>query len=419
MKKNIFITAILLCSLFFSGCYDTVFYDVRNDVAPEKATVSGNITSITRYTVGGSEYLVLIANDGIKYKDASVSEHGAWVTLSEAALPAKLHSYEYFSETHEGEQMLKVLADESTLYVVSAAYENDYSIGTTVPSAIKLYAIQVTDWASITSDSWTTIIGSDDSDTYFPLYVYDDYYFSAFSVFQTNSPMPAHRKVYLRTGDVDAHDKDYKTVAYYELSGLSAPTSISVTTQDVTLGLSDNNCASSAVYFNDEVLFFNSIASTTNETFDDEATYFYFSVNDKINHSTIYHSASAGSYESTSLDAGYTVSALATCSDVLLVGRGNFSSSSTSSSSGGIKKTSLTDGVPGTAFIDFETNASFQISSSYYVTALINATPDLSELESDLYAAITYIGSGTSTSVSSSNKGLWSYYPDRGNWNRE
>ena len=97
----------------------------------------------------------------------------------------------------------------------------------------------------------------------------------------------------------------------------------------------------------------------------------------------------------------------------------SFLISSSSTVSGGIRRTSLTDGRPGTELIDFDTNASFQISTAYYVTALINTTPDKNEEDSNLYAAITYMGTGTSTSVSAKNKGLWSYYPKRGNWNRE
>ena len=39
----------------------------------------------------------------------------------------------------------------------------------------------------------------------------------------------------------------------------------------------------------------------------------------------------------------------------------------------------------------------------------------LKEIDSDLYASISFAG----TSLNFSNIGLWSYYPDRGNWNRE
>ncbi|MBR1638522.1 MAG: hypothetical protein IJ688_03960 [Treponema sp.] len=412
MKKNIFFTSLLLVSIFFAGCFDPVFYDIRNDVAPEEATVSGNITSITRYTVNGDEYLVLSADKGLRYKAVEDNFHGAWKDIPSAQLPYTEHSYDYFSETHNGQQLLKVLADSKTLYLLTASYKNDTALGTTVIDKIKLYGAQIQDWASVSSDSWTEIIGDDDSSTYFPTYTYSYYNYTAFSVFQTNAPQKDHRKVFIRTGDVNAYSDDYTSISYYELDGTKAPSEIEVTPEEVANKSSSTNCAYSAVWFDGKVLFFNSKASTTNETYDDEASHFYYSSS-----STVYHSDEAGSVASDTLSAGEYVSALMTCSDALIIGRGNFSSST--SSNGGLKKTSLEAGIPGASLIDFETNASFQITSSYYVTALLNATPDKSELESDLYAAITYKGSGTSTSVSANNKGLWSYYPDRGNWNRE
>ena len=82
--------------------------------------------------------------------------------------------------------------------------------------------------------------------------------------------------------------------------------------------------------------------------------------------------------------------------------------------SSGIKKARLTAGVPG-EMLSFNTNAQFQITSNYIVLSLVNATPEKDELESSLYASITFAG----TSYNFDNIGLWSYYPSRGNWNRE
>ena len=45
--------------------------------------------------------------------------------------------------------------------------------------------------------------------------------------------------------------------------------------------------------------------------------------------------------------------------------------------------------------------------------------PSKTEEEASLYATITFRGTGTSSSASFNNVGLWSYYSSRGNWNRE
>jgi hypothetical protein len=51
--------------------------------------------------------------------------------------------------------------------------------------------------------------------------------------------------------------------------------------------------------------------------------------------------------------------------------------------------------------------------------SLLCADPSKTEAQSSLYATITYRGAGTSSSATPANIGLWSYYPLRGNWNRE
>ena len=85
---------------------------------------------------------------------------------------------------------------------------------------------------------------------------------------------------------------------------------------------------------------------------------------------------------------------------------------------GGITKSDLNNGVP-TGTTKFKTNAESQITSGYHVYALLNANPAEAELASALYAAIGIAGTGSSTGVAYSSIGLWSYYPSRGNWNRE
>ena len=72
MKKINKITTILFLPLLmiFSSCFDPIFYEVRRDVAPESATVSGNIGQITRFTMNGEEYLFLSADGGLRYKKA-------------------------------------------------------------------------------------------------------------------------------------------------------------------------------------------------------------------------------------------------------------------------------------------------------------------------------------------------------------
>lgn len=406
MKKRIFFTAILSATIFFAGCYNEVFYDIMQDVAPEDATVSGNISAITRYTVSETEYLVVNADSGLRYKKALDSGHGNWKTLGGDKLPFDFHSYDYFSAKHNGEQLIKILADETTLYLVTVSYKNDDSEGISAPTVVKLYGAEISDWDAVEKASWTEIIGEAESSEYFNFAKSDTYYYTTlFGIFQTNAPQKAHRRAYIRAGNSDA--------TYYELSGTSTPSAISVTPQEVQNGKSSTNRAQSAVWFGAGVLFFNATASTTNETYKEDATCFYYA-----DGKTVYHSKEAGAFEKDTVNADAAVSALMTCADALIIGRGDFSTSSSTTSSGGLKKTSLKDGVPGTSLEDFKTNAKTKF-NSYHIISLLNATPDKTEAESDMYTSITFRGTGSTSGGSAKNIGLWSYYPDRGNWNRE
>lgn len=408
MKKRIFFTAVLSATIFFAGCYNEVFYDIMQDVAPEDATVSGNISAITRYTVSETEYLVVNADSGLRYKKALDSGHGNWKTLGGDKLPFDFHSYDYFDAKHNGEQLIKILADETTLYLVTVSYENDDSEGISAPTVVKLYGAEISDWDAVEKASWTKIIGEEESSEYFNFAKSDTYYYTTlFGIFQTNAPQKAHRRAYIRVGNSNA--------TYYELSGTASPQlKEDVKTQEVQNGKSSTNRAQSVVWFGEDPLFFNATASTTNETYNENATYFYYA-----DGKTVYHSKEAGAVENDTVNADAAVSALMTCADALIIGRGDFSTSSSTTSSGGLKKTSLDkDGVPGTSLEDFKTNAKTKF-NSYHIISLLNATPGETEAKSDMYTSITFRGTGSTSGGSAKNIGLWSYYRDRGNWNRE
>ncbi|WP_074931451.1 hypothetical protein [Treponema bryantii] len=382
--------------LLFTGCWSPIYEAIREDVKPEDPTVSGNIGTITRYTAGGTEYLFLAADDGLRYKQKDKNSHGEWGTYS---IPFGLHSYDFDSSSHSGEQILSVLANSTTLYLVTAVYEHTSTEGLSYPSNIKLWG--KTDG----NDSWTLI--TENNSDLFPV-TYNSsstYYDSNFRVFQTNAPQKAHREAFIR-----AYDSENSAYKYYKLNGLSVPAEITIATSSIIdpEPSSDEGytpVASSAAYFNGEVKFFTSPVSTTNETYTTDATYCYYTNGD----SSIYYTN--GSTTKKSDTSGDTViSALATCADSILVGYGK----SSTGTSGGIDRILLTDGVPG-AIAAFETNAQFQITSSYMVLALVNASPEKKEIESSLYASITFAGA----SYNFDNVGLWSYYPERGNWNRE
>lgn len=418
MKKIKFILSIsILLSFVFTGCFNPVFYEVRKDVPPEKATINGPISSITRYSVGNKEYLVTTANDGIKYKLYDNHSHGGWIDYNSNQLPFNLPKYDYFDAELNGEQIIKVLADSDTLYLVSATYRTD--LGILTPDVVSIWAIQIqptedgNGWRPNAKSDWRCIL-RDTEKRYFKFYA-DNYYHiyhSAFNIFQTNSPIKSHRNVYLRCGKASSEIQSLRPTTYYKLNGLNEnfiSNPITITPFDAST--SEIN---SAAYFNGEILFFNSQAVTTNETYTNDATYFYYGVN-----SELFYNENAGSKASVkkALDAKQIISSITFTNNAILIGRGRFDAEVlTSTGQGGIAKTTVTNGVPGSSLVSFTTNAEFQITNAYYVPVLFNATPDRNELDSYLYASVVIIGADAQNS---DNVGLWSYYPQRGNWNRE
>ena len=397
-KTNKIITALFLpLIMLFSSCFEPIFYEIRKDVEPESATVSGNIGQITRFTMNGEEYLFLSADKGLRYKKTENQTHGSWATMS---LPFSLMSYNYDDTTMVDYQLSGVFADSTTLYLVAIPYTTNTSDSTTNPGTPKI-------WASATPDdvkSWDIIdMGSDISFSY-SQDKSTELYSSLFYFFQTNAPQKAHRHVYFRTY-TKAENEESKSYKYFEFNGKAKPTEI--TTEALANIVGSGTSANSAAYFDGGIKFYSSKVVVTDETYDADAEHAYYA-----DGTYLYYSSTDGYKRS--CNASRMISALAVTEDSILMGLGNLTSKS--EAYGGIKRVLLTDGIPADTTSNFDSNADFQITSSYKVLALLNATPDKKESESALYATITcsYNSSGLEA-----NKGLWSYYPARANWNRE
>ena len=398
MKKINKITTILFHPLLmiFSSCFDPIFYEVRRDVAPESATVSGNIGQITRFTMNGEEYLFLSADGGLRYKKADNETHGSWATMS---VPFSLSSFDFDNTGFNGKQLIGVFANSDTLYLVAAPYKTTGSEGTTNPTTLDIWASQKPDVLS----SWVHLNAEECSP-----YLYNstkEVYYSDFAFFQTNAPQKEHRHVYICTKDATSG-----SYIYFELVGTKDPSENPVTISKVEDGNIDSRVYSAA-WFNDEVKYFNSKTVTTDETKNSEANYIFYADGYTLKYKTKDNYSSDWEKSCT---AGTVISALAVTNDSILIGMGDLTS--TTSDAGGITRV-LRDleGKPLDTTSDFTTNADFQITSIYKVLTLLNATPDKTEEESALYTSITF----SSYSGLHDNIGLWSYYPARGNWNRE
>lgn len=430
--KTIISCLIFTASITFSSCFNPVFYQVINDVESEEPTVSGPINSISRYTASGKELLILAGDHpedakqrGLRYKLADQNEHGCWKTYPISDLPFELHKYDYYGkQNHTGEQIIKVLADKDYVYLVTAEYENNDSEGTACPKKIHIWTAKLTldENNNIESDKtiWTDICKSDEPN-YLPTYMYDSKSFSAFNVFCTNSVNPEHRFAYIRSGG--GNNPDYAAVTLYKLNGNATPKKIPTFT---AIDDDDSKIINSAVYYpmkeaTDGVIFLNAYAAVTDETKTTAPKRFYFSSKDTIKYSDdSIKEIGDNSIRSSNIKAGQKILSIAINKDSLILGKGDLTASTSANGTGGLERVLLSDsGIPNSSLANFETNAKTQIMSSYFVTCLLSVDPEKAESDNAIYAAIEFIGTGSSSTVSFKNVGLWSYYAERNCWNRE
>lgn len=407
--KSLSICCIFSLSLMFTSCWDPIFHDLRKDVKPEKPTVSGNIAAITRYTVGGKEFLMVSADDGLRYKDAENEAHGSWSTYS---LPFNLAKFNFDNTSINGQQLLTVLSSSDTVYIVSAEFRTTGSEGITLPSKINIWGKKIAiDDGSLSSDGeWVNITDKLATD-YFPVSydIYTGIVETKFNFFQTNTPMAAHRHAYFCTYNSDSEEYNY-----YELKGTDVPVRLSIANaQDSTeAAAKDSGRIYSAAFYKGAIRFFTSKTAYTDETYTNEAQRLYYY---EYNNSESKHTLVCLTDDNKKVlinDIGAKVSAIMPCADSILLGLGDILAGG---GAGGIKKIKITNGEPETSFSDFTTNADFQITEGYLVLSMINATPQKNETESAIYASVTFF----SHNGVYENVGLWSYYPGRGNWNRE
>lgn len=361
MKKILKTLALSLLFIpFIAGCKAPVFYEIMRDVAPEEATVNGVITSITRYKSGTEEKLVTFSSDGLIWKDKDGTAHGQW-----SCFP---------NSNQLSGKIIKTAADSSNLYVVTITFHEDVEKGLNLPDPATLWCYNNGIWDKVKN---TPKLNPGN-----------------FNIFCTNDVDKSKRSAYLRIDN-----------EVYKLSGKTF-NETNPTEGNFNSVVSGGNSGG-----NSSDIFFESTASVKNEN------YIYWGEGSKLYYSNDTSNPKAEGKKKLALDAGTDISCLAVTSDSILIGRGDFSNSLISK--GGIAKTSLTNGVPGNSLESFSTNATSQLASVYQIYTLLVANPEVTELEASIYASMGFKGSGSSTSVSYDNIGLWSYYPERGNWNRE
>lgn len=480
MKKIIIGVFVLAVSLFgFTGCYDAIYQNIRDEIELTTQKMPGFINNIARYNNGDEQYLFL-TNGVIKYKNAKAAEHGKWKELSGDGLPGSVH-YVFEDTKFKGFYFSKIIADQKYVYALGFEPSYDTDNSRNVPKELKVYYTEPVLENGQLKMTWNKIeMLSAEINNYQNKIdkIDDDNYGMAISchLFGTNSVNPEHRVAFLRVGGGSPYlgNSRNESSSLYKLNGGDFEDVASITSENKENSDAGDFIYSefdldtlSVVYFGGKYHFMNYLNAETNEGTTDsegnirsEPTYVYFGDYGK----NLYY-FSVDSYNETykkmfkypraeyrltdevkkivtapadfllENDAthGYlkdvsdsNVISIAVTSDSLLLGTGSNRSYNSSASNGsgavGIKIDQST-GKPAKKTDSFETNVGSVMRDPYIVRALLAVDPSKKETETSIYSSMDYIYTATSAGASSTNRGLWAYYPkadgSKGEWNRE
>lgn len=477
MKKIIIGVFVLAVSLFgFTGCYDAIYQNIRDEIELTTQKMPGFINNIARYNNGDEQYLFL-TNGVIKYKNAKYAEHGKWQELSGNGLPGSVH-YVFEDTKFKGFYFSKIIADQKYVYALGFEPTYDTDNSRNVPKELKVYYTEPVLENGQLKMTWNEIKTlSEEINKYQNEIdkIDDDNYGMAISchLFGTNSVNPEHRVAFLRVGGGSPYlgnARNEKSVLY-RLDGETINPEAKVSS-DSSGSDSGVYCYSefdldtlSVVYFDGKYHFMNYLNAETNEGTTDskgnsrrEPTYvyfgdygdnlYYFSVadfNSKPEDFKKMFKYPRASYRSedglespakflskNGETAGYlenvsksNVISIAVTSDSLLLGTGSNRSYNSSASNGsGAVRIEIDQSTGKPAKIgSFTTNADTVMRDPYIVRALLAVDPSKKETETSIYSSMDYIYTATSAGTNSTNRGLWAYYPkadgSKGEWNRE
>lgn len=476
MKKIIIGVFVLAVSLFgFTGCYDAIYQNIRDEIELTTQKMPGFINNIARYNNGDEQYLFL-TNGVIKYKNAKEAEHGKWNELSGNGLPGSVH-YVFEDTKFKGFYFSKIIADQKYVYALGFEPTYDTDNSRNVPKELKVYYTEPVlengqlrmDWNEIKTLSEEINKYQNEIDK-----IDDDNYGMAISchLFGTNSVNPEHRVAFLRVGGGSPYlgnARNEKSVLY-RLDGETINPEAEVSS-DSSGSDSGDYCYSefdldtlSVVYFGEKYHFMNYLNVETNEGTTDfngnirsEPTYvyfgdygdnlYYFSVADfnskpedfkkmfkypraeyRLDKVKDIVTAPADFLLENDATHGYlknvsdsNVISIAVTSDSLLLGTGSNRSYNSGASNGrGAVRIEIdqSTGKP-TKTGSFTTKADNVMRSPYIVRALLAVDPSKKETETSIYSSMDYIYTATSAGTNSTNRGLWAYYPEKREWNRE
>lgn len=479
MKKIAFGLLLILCSVFcLTGCYDAIFQGIRDEVELEEGTISGFVNYFSRFNCyDGEKYgdqYIFMSNGAIQCKNATIESHGAWFDCPGGKLFSDV-SYSYYDNKFDGVYICSVVTDSTYVYALGYELKYNENKSRNEPGKFHLYYAKPVEANGILICNWQEYDALTKKLEEYKTVVdkYDEEAFGmslSIHLFGTNTVNPNHRAAFIRIGGGNPYRYSYRNTIcdVYKLDGSSPKTATPVATLNKITGSSEKDDAGvmkyseitsivmSCVYFDGEYHFSNYLNMVTDEgaasssstaSGTTEPNYVYFGgygdyvfsfrvkeeenadpehvYNDYFHNKDLIKNILNGTLlpinhsQVAFVKFGGSVISLAVTNDSLLCGTGTNRFYESSSSAGkGIYKASLVNGkLAGIG--TFVTNADSVMKSPYMVRALLCADPSRNEVETSLYSSVDFIYTPASAGTNIDNRGVWAYYPTRGNWNRE
>ena len=358
------IFSALACAVFFTGCQDVIFAKIMGEVELEDATITGRVNTIVRCKLGTQEYL-FIQNGRVYGKPASSASHGDWNLMSDG-LP-KL-SYDYYNKKFNGIYIYQLASTPTTLYALGAEIYEHTEEGENIAGSRYLYYLNGSTWIRCDGE----VTGSSGNTT---------------TIFCTNTIAAANRTAYLRRNGTVSKLSDSPSSSTY-IDGAATTTTAYIPGASTV----------SVVYGSDNKLYFFDSCSAA------YTTYVYWASGSTLKYLNI-----ATTTVGDSVSCSTNITSIAATSDAIILG----------TKGRGLEKTTNTSGVPGSSLTSFSTNADSALGSPYIIPAMLCVDSAASETGATLYASADFRRKSSSSGGNYKDIGLWSYYPSRGNWNRE
>ena len=369
-KKLVLASLAAVAVALVSGCQDVIYWNIRKEVTLKDANIKSDIRSIIRF-----KDQFYCANGNIYRKSNTSNSYGTW---SKTGAPSG--------------QVLKLAADKDYIYALVGISKDSSKDGENIPVRREL-------WCSSDGSSWSKVTG---------VYGSGDIPYTVGGktvetiLFCTSAIDQSKRKAYfiLRSENT--------SVGYvaYQLNGNSADekwekgttNEPSVSNADTKPCCNKDKVSQSCVAVGNDVRFFWSTGSCTNESSSVAATIYYYGDGSTLRW---------GGNETGSVGAKAGILSLGVTKDYILVG-----------TSSGITHHPLTEGVPGSRASNMPYNAEATLSAQYNILSILVVNPEKNETETAIYASQNYTGNG-SNSAQFDHICMWAYYPERHEWNRD